>query len=69
MARRRRKRQRGGTMPVAPIVAGAKIIAKELLKRKKPILAALGPGVEIRQFLGKTFLKRRRNKRKGARRV
>lgn len=40
------------------------MIAKELLKRKKPTLAALGPGVEIGQFLGKTFLKRRRNKRK-----
>ena len=69
MARRRRKRQRGGTIPVAPIVAGANMIAKKLLKRKKPILAALGPGVEIGQFLGKKLLKRRRNKRKGARRV
>ena len=44
MARRRRKRQRGGTIPIAPIIAGAKMIGKKLLKR-------------------------RRNKRKGTRRV
>ena len=69
MARRRRKRQRGETIPVAPILAGAKMVAKEILKRKKPILAALGPVVEIGQFLGKKLLKRRRNKRKGARRI
>lgn len=35
MARRRRKRQRGGTIPVAPIVAGAKMIAKRTLEKKE----------------------------------
>lgn len=65
MVRRRRKRQRGGTIPIAPIVAGAKMLGKQVLKRKKLILAALGVG----KILGKKLLQRRRNKRKRARRV
>ena len=64
MVRRRRKRQRGGTIPIAPIVAGAKMLGKQVLKRKKLILAALGVG----KILGKKLLQRR-NKRKRARRV
>ena len=69
MVRRRRKRQRGGTIPIAPIVVGAKMLAKQVLKRKKLILAALGPGLEVGKILGKKLLQRRRNKRKRARRV
>lgn len=80
--RRRRHWQRGGTVPIAPLLAGAKFLAKEALKRRvplkavakavikrrKPLLTALGPAVEIGQIAVKKFGARRR-KRKAARRV
>lgn len=68
--RRRRHWQGGGTVPIAPLVTGAKMLAKEAIKRRKPIMAALGPGLEVGQMLAKKLLAaRRRRKKKRSRRV
>lgn len=69
MVGRRQRRQRGGTVPIAPLVAGAKLLAEEAIKQRKPIMAAMGPGLEIGQILAKKLLARRQRKKKRSRRI